>query len=980
MSGDSEDEDWETGDAENNTVDEEKFSKDIFKETANLFAKKLTSKEVDDLEGDRPRNTPRMKLKGPSGGSLFDAIKARGKTDSEQDMENPSHSSTAVSKGKIVSSEDESLSHTSSPSEGQEQVADENLRKPDKDFVKAVQDILNYASNLGAFNLETMHIHFEYATLLYDTMDKINSFDDLTEISSQIAENGIPATWRGIANLLDHDIKDRLPEEPTEHQKAVFGVYNKPAADIVRFFEQEEVRDQLDTNEELSELKAALDNYIENPSGILASELYIIWEKKKDIVHDIDLEDDKIEVPNIDFEELGIGELAQDSEPPLNQEIAIEGQVEDDLGEDEDAMRTKSQSSSVVSPAPEAPEAPAKSQEDDGYISASRSDEAVESGPENLGEAPTPPPAPPLPPELGGQYLSEELPKAEVETQAAAVEESAAPETPAPPPMPQSPSSESSVATVNEGNLKDKIIQEIAKRKAKLDASVSGSGEVSSVEDDVYDTGEETKNREKPDLPPKPKLVRLDGEENKAKETLKEVYLSEEEKERIARREAFKERIKIFEPEEIKVSKKVKKPKLDADKEEKSKLWKPLESPFLEDTASDTISREDTSSSKSSSRFQEDMAGVKRGFDFQDAQDKIAKFASGDISSSSARNPIDITGTGKSIKDRIADLKGKPGFPGGETKSPRASGRRSGIGKLPKEEEPNPNLDAFKAAAIAGALHKNQDFPSVPKKFDPKDANLKAFLQQIKNYPEVQSNKIVSKYEQVKINAETMVSNATYVAKSMEPREKAKYKSHDEGKDGWRKTYKVDVTREGTLYMPRKTKKGKTVRNAAGDVVFDVLYYDKKGSGFELNLDKSFIAPDDVPEDSYSSVTKDIRDKVLNHHEQRFEKGLGKNKPKDISHSVSDLALESAKKAASAHVATEPEPEGAAPSASDIKKEVKVHAASPASSSSPAKSKEEVAAELIKGKKNYKPGESLKDEIARKAAEMEARRGSSTES
>lgn len=170
--------------------------------------------------------------------------------------------------------------------------------KPGMEFTKAAQEVLNYAGKIGKLDLDTLNEHIDYLNVLRVTLDRINEYDDLTDISGQILENSIPATWKGIANLLDHEIKDRLPEEPTEYQKAVYkSLYT--AHKIANFLEQDEIQTQLDS-EELLKLKNAFEAYTANKSIELANGLSEVWEEQKDLVKDIEeLNLDELEQANI---------------------------------------------------------------------------------------------------------------------------------------------------------------------------------------------------------------------------------------------------------------------------------------------------------------------------------------------------------------------------------------------------------------------------------------------------------------------------------------------------------------------------------------------------------------------------------------------------------------------------------------------------------------------------------------------------------
>lgn len=311
-----------------------------------------------------------------------------------------------------------------------------------------------------------------------------------------------------------------------------------------------------------------------------------------------------------------------------------------------------------------------------------------------------------------------------------------------------------------------------------------------------------------------------------------------------------------------------------------------------------------------------------------------AHFASEERKAATPTKKNKIEGaSGVSVKDLVAAI-GKPGL--GE-----ASDRSNAVTAI------------IASNAIDGQLNPSPHTPSVPTEFNPKDANLKKFLQQVENYPEVQSEKLTTEYKKVFRSAECMSNNATFVAKAMQPLETAKYQTN-KGEDGWRKTYNVDVQREGPLYMPRKTREGRTVKNKSGEVVYDILFYDKKASGFELNLDKSFIAPDDVPKGSFASITKDIREKVSMYHEKRFEKELGLNKPNDIKHSVADMSLEAAREAVSKHVLRGTPPKRAKPTAKEIQSQAAEFTAPPPPPPTPGSDKE-VKKVLEAGLKKQQP-------------------------
>lgn len=66
----------------------------------------------------------------------------------------------------------------------------------------------------------------------------------------------------------------------------------------------------------------------------------------------------------------------------------------------------------------------------------------------------------------------------------------------------------------------------------------------------------------------------------------------------------------------------------------------------------------------------------------------------------------------------------------------------------------------------------------------------------------------------------------------------------------------------GPIFMGRLNGK-EQVKDASGNPVYDILYYEKG----ELNPKKSFIAPDNVPPGSKSTIGKETRDKCFNHHD-----------------------------------------------------------------------------------------------------------------
>jgi|GEM_PF-2765113 len=186
--------------------------------------------------------------------------------------------------------------------------------------------------------------------------------------------------------------------------------------------------------------------------------------------------------------------------------------------------------------------------------------------------------------------------------------------------------------------------------------------------------------------------------------------------------------------------------------------------------------------------------------------------------------------------------------------------------------------------------------PVKPVHFNPKDADLKRLFDQIKGHPETQSK--VALTGEVKErsggNALILSRNTSFCAEKDQPL--VKVDSAKKGKEDSRVVYNISPDEEGPIYMPRKNGNGKSVKDKSGKIVYDILYYKPKGNGFTLDLDKSFISPDNVPEGSYSSAEQDIRDKLLQHHGKRFAQGKGRVQEKPT------LMLHSNVKVAKAHV------------------------------------------------------------------------------
>lgn len=319
--------------------------------------------------------------------------------------------------------------------------------------------------------------------------------------------------------------------------------------------------------------------------------------------------------------------------------------------------------------------------------------------------------------------------------------------------------------------------------------------------------------------------------------------------------------------------------------------------------------------SKGALRAKNDFAELKRDFDFDDMKKKMQGFGvqNSDNGKGERKPQIKIKGyePTKSIKERGKELaKNHPS-------SHHLSSGKDGANKPKTKTQDNKKVEAILATALYDASQAKDskkerpmpEFPSVPQKFNESNASWKKFAEQILDYPETQTTIIVESNVRAKENAKIMVNNATHVAKSMEPLVKAKYDTHLGGTDGddGRKTYTVNPTKRGPVYMPRKDQFGKSIKEG-GNVVYDVLFYERRGGKLELNLDKSFIAPDDVPKGSKCSVTKDIREEVWKYHEQRFEKELGLNKPKAASmkHSPEDVRIAEVAKASAKHVVPEP--------------------------------------------------------------------------
>ena len=377
--------------------------------------------------------------------------------------------------------------------------------------------------------------------------------------------------------------------------------------------------------------------------------------------------------------------------------------------------------------------------------------------------------------------------------------------------------------------------------------------------------------------------------------------------------------------------------------------------------------------SKAAQRAQDDFANMKGRPDFKALQKKMSgKDLPGmGTRPGNRKDPIIIPGYKPgSVRDRVAQF-GK--------ELPAALG-----GSGPDKDDHNSKKTALVAAALDLAARSSNgtnarkdlmpEFPFIPERFDAKSADWSKFTKLITEYPETQAPELVKSFDRAKENATIMSANATFVARSMEPLVKAEYEYHDKGsgdEDPWRKTYEVKVTKSGPLYMPRKNKLGKTVR-VNGNIAYDVLYHKKQGGKFVLDLDKSFIAPDDVPEGSYSSVTKDIREECWKNHEQKFEQGLGLNKPKSASkdaimdHSPAGLAHDASLAAAVKHVIP---PAPAADLVGGLSPaETKAAAAATAKSIPPPPMRPEpsgadkaaVAADLDKGMEEFKPGKRLK--------------------
>ena len=107
----------------------------------------------------------------------------------------------------------------------------------------------------------------------------------------------------------------------------------------------------------------------------------------------------------------------------------------------------------------------------------------------------------------------------------------------------------------------------------------------------------------------------------------------------------------------------------------------------------------------------------------------------------------------------------------------------------------------------------------------------------------------------------------------------------------------------GQLNIPRKQKDGKITVKINGETQYDIIY--SKASpegGFEVDYDRSFIAPDNESGNSYSSITKDIRDKAQEHHKNRFEakgKRVETERAKDFA---KEVVLEKTKAKVAEHV------------------------------------------------------------------------------
>lgn len=145
---------------------------------------------------------------------------------------------------------------------------------------------------------------------------------------------------------------------------------------------------------------------------------------------------------------------------------------------------------------------------------------------------------------------------------------------------------------------------------------------------------------------------------------------------------------------------------------------------------------------------------------------------------------------------------------------------------------------------------------------------LQKLLTQIGKHPEAQTLSEVAKRDVAEKNTKVLSENTNLVAKSMGGLEEVPIKAPLQGD---RKTYDIEVDREGPVYMPRKKDDGKNFRQN-GEPVYDMLYYVKRDDKFLVDYSKSFIAADGIPAGSLSSVTKDTRENCWKHHEKKFEK------------------------------------------------------------------------------------------------------------
>ena len=92
--------------------------------------------------------------------------------------------------------------------------------------------------------------------------------------------------------------------------------------------------------------------------------------------------------------------------------------------------------------------------------------------------------------------------------------------------------------------------------------------------------------------------------------------------------------------------------------------------------------------------------------------------------------------------------------------------------------------------------------PEVPcAPFDKVDPYLEQFFQQVAKLPETQMLEVTASDNNAKENATILSKNASFLAKSMDPLDKAEIGDKTvTGEDSWRKTYDVTLDREGPLY------------------------------------------------------------------------------------------------------------------------------------------------------------------------------------